>query len=64
MGKSDVSLKVPCKDCKYRNLGCHDTCFLYKEWKNQARVRKEKEEKQRDINDYWLNTIKKNSKKH
>ena len=64
MGKSDVTLKAPCKDCKYRTLGCHDKCFMYKEWKNQARVKKEMEEKDRDIDEYWLKMVRKNSKKH
>ena len=35
--------KAPCKDCKYRQLGCHDYClpFLeFKEMNETMRMRK------------------------
>lgn len=27
--------KAPCKDCKDRHLGCHDTCEKYLEFKHE-----------------------------
>lgn len=29
----DYELKVPCKDCKKRKLGCHSVCKDYKEFR-------------------------------
>ena len=33
-----VRTNAPCKDCRYRHIACHDSCFMYKEWKGQLEV--------------------------
>ena len=35
---NNPKMKNPCYKCRYRAVGCHATCFLYKEWKNQIEV--------------------------
>lgn len=29
-------IKAPCKDCAYRDLGCHSTCETYKDYKKEC----------------------------
>lgn len=31
----------PCKDCEYRNVGCHSTCEPYLEYKEQTEKARE-----------------------
>ncbi|WP_187116703.1 hypothetical protein [Anaerosalibacter massiliensis] len=32
-------MKVPCKDCMRRTLGCHSHCTAYREYKNRFKSR-------------------------
>lgn len=31
----DPAIQSPCKDCQNRRVGCHDTCYLYKEFRKK-----------------------------
>ena len=55
-------IKVPCKDCKDRQIGCHSKCEKYLEFKkqNDEIKRKQRIEKQAEY-DYWVSII--NNKK-
>ena len=57
-------LKCPCKECNYRNVGCHSGCESYKDWQstrdaiNAERTRNSRKatwtcSKERTINE-WL----------
>lgn len=47
-----ADLRNPCKDCRYRHIGCHDHCFLYKEWKNQTVIAHELLKRDNEISSY------------
>lgn len=41
----------PCKDCKVREVGCHETCENYTEWKTEITAEHEliKKEKRKEM---------------
>lgn len=39
------SVKAPCQECKERELGCHEWCKRYKEFKEEVERYKEKDRK-------------------
>lgn len=45
LGKVDWSVRMACKDCKERQIGCHTDCERYKQYKDM----KKKEAKERMI---------------
>ena len=45
-----TKLKNPCKECRYRAVSCHSTCFLFKEWKNQTEIIAAIGKKEKDLN--------------
>ena len=51
MEKTAVRPSAPCKDCKDRELGCHDWCQLYREFRKELdqynEVVKKNKEKER-----------------
>ena len=42
---------APCKDCRFRHLGCHSSCTSYLEWKQILEVKKQ-EDKDKQMQDY------------
>lgn len=47
-------MKVPCKDCENRELGCHGKCEEYIEWKNELAELNKKIAKEK-LADYQAN---------
>lgn len=45
------NLRNPCKGCRYRHIGCHEHCFLYKEWKTQTSIINELMRKDKETDD-------------
>lgn len=45
-----IILDCPCRWCKYRHYACHSHCFLYKEWKAQDALLKQKEKDWKESN--------------
>lgn len=47
-------MKVPCKDCKDRIVGCHSTCEKYISFQNYNNKIKEKKTLYNNLNDYFV----------
>lgn len=50
-------MKVPCRNCKDRKLGCHSECERYKVW--QAENEKIKSERRKATESYYPLSIRK-----
>lgn len=50
-------LDNPCRWCKYRHCGCHSHCFLYKLWKEQDAILKQKEKEWKESNGIMLKQL-------
>ena len=44
--------KVPCQNCKQRQLHCHSQCSLYAEYRKQLQLYKEAENKQKELDSF------------
>lgn len=43
--KLTYGIVSPCKDCEFRTAGCHDTCQVYKDYKDRiAELKKKRRE--------------------
>lgn len=45
-----MAVKIPCKNCKDRSLGCHSTCKEYKDFYELNEQRKAEKDKEREVN--------------
>ena len=45
--------KVPCKDCQFRELGCHGKCEMYREWRKELTAVRQKERLEKPESMEW-----------
>lgn len=50
---------APCMKCQTRNVGCHKLCEKYIVWKKKQSEEKEKQSKEKLLNDYEKDRAKK-----
>lgn len=47
-------MKIPCKACNYRTLGCHAICELYVAWHQEHLRLKEKDREEHSTRDVYF----------
>lgn len=47
-------MKSPCKDCRYRTVGCHTVCKNYADYRAEADKAKKARERQYPIRDMQI----------
>lgn len=45
-------MKVPCKECAFREIACHVTCPMYRMYKKNKEKEMKCKAKQSDVSDY------------
>ena len=55
--------KPPCKNCKYRQLGCHDYCLPFLEFKEVNEVIRERKREGSDFTGHIVDNMEKMLKK-
>lgn len=45
--------KVPCKDCQFREPGCHGKCEMYREWRKELTAVRQRERLEKPESMEW-----------
>lgn len=47
-------MAAPCRECPFREVGCHGKCELYREWLAKIRARKHRNKGEAEVRDYEI----------